>query len=106
MNDVVHHFIDSLVIVYLYDISSSSVSWEDHITHLKKVLKALNKHQLMANFKKCDYTRQYLVYLGYVIDGECKIDPTKMEAIIKKPTSTNVTEIRSFFGLQNIFGIL
>jgi hypothetical protein len=39
------------------------------------------------------------VYLGYVIGGgELKIDPTKMEAIIKWPVPTNVTEVRSFVG--------
>jgi hypothetical protein len=37
------------------------------------------------------------VYLGYVIGGwELKIDPAKMEAIIKWPVPTNVTEVRSF----------
>jgi hypothetical protein len=39
------------------------------------------------------------VYLGYVIGGgELKIDPTNMEAIMKWPIPTNVTEVRSFFG--------
>jgi hypothetical protein len=39
------------------------------------------------------------VYLGYVIGGgELKIDPTKMEAIMKWPVPTNVTEVRSFVG--------
>jgi hypothetical protein len=39
------------------------------------------------------------VYLGYVIGGgELKIDPTKMEAIMKWSIPTNVTEVRSFVG--------
>jgi hypothetical protein len=39
------------------------------------------------------------VYLWYVIGGgELKIDPTKMEAIIKWLVPTNVIEVRSFFG--------
>jgi hypothetical protein len=38
-----------------------------------------------------------LVYLGYMIDGEeLKIDPKKMEAIIKWPVPTNVTKFRIF----------
>ena len=37
------------------------------------------------------------MYLGYVIDGgELKIDPSKMDAIIKWPVPTNVFEVKSF----------
>jgi len=39
------------------------------------------------------------VNLGYVIDGgELKIDPAKMEAIIKWLVPTNVTKVRIFLG--------
>jgi hypothetical protein len=39
------------------------------------------------------------VYLGYVIGGgELKIDPMKMEAIVKKKNITNVIRIRIFLG--------
>jgi len=37
--------------------------------------------------------------LGYVIGGgELKIDPSKMEAIMKWPVPANVYEVRSFIG--------
>jgi hypothetical protein len=37
------------------------------------------------------------VYLGYVIGGgKIKIDPTKMEVILKWPVPTNINEVRSF----------
>jgi hypothetical protein len=39
------------------------------------------------------------VYLGHVISGgELKIDPKKMEAIIKWLVPTNFIEVRSFVG--------
>jgi hypothetical protein len=39
------------------------------------------------------------VYLGYVIGGgELKIDPAKMEAIMKWPVPINVIEVSSFVG--------
>jgi hypothetical protein len=39
------------------------------------------------------------VYLGYVIEGrEIKIDPAKMEVIMKWPIPTNVIEVRNFWG--------
>jgi hypothetical protein len=64
-----------------------------------QVLETLKKHYLLANLKKCESTRQSLVYLWYMIDGgELKIDPAKMEVIIKWPIPTNDIEVMRFVG--------
>jgi hypothetical protein len=66
------------------------ITWEEHISHLI---------QLLTNLNKCEFSRQSLVYLGYVIGGEeLKIDPANIEAIMKWPVPTNFTEVTSFFG--------
>jgi len=63
------------------------------------VLETLKKHQLLENLKNCEFAQQPLVHLGYVIGGgELKIDPSKMEAIMKWPMPTNVFEVRSSIG--------
>jgi hypothetical protein len=42
------------------------------------------------------------VYLGYLVGGgDLKIDPVKMEAIIKWLVSTIVNEVRSFVGEEH-----
>jgi hypothetical protein len=39
------------------------------------------------------------VYLGHVISGgELKVDPAKIDAILRWSTPTNFTEVRSFVG--------
>jgi len=97
MNDVLCPFIDSFVIVYLDDILVYSATWEEHISHLTQALETLKKHQLLANLKECEFPKQSLVYLGYVIGGgELKINPSNIEAIMKWSVPTNVTEVRSF----------
>jgi hypothetical protein len=64
-----------------------------------QVLETLKKHQLLANLKKCEFSQDSLVYLGYVIGGgELKIDPMNMEAILKWPVPTNVTKVDLCFG--------
>jgi hypothetical protein len=98
MNDILLPYQDSFVIVYLDDITVYSATWEEHISHLIQVLETLKKHQLLANLNKCKFSRQYLVYLGYVIGGgELKIDLAKMEAIMKWLVPTNVTKVSIFF---------
>jgi hypothetical protein len=42
MNDLLHYFIDSFVIVYLDDILIFNYSWKEHISHVTQVLETLN----------------------------------------------------------------
>lgn len=52
---------------------------------------------MLANLKKCEFSKKYLAYLGYVIgEVERKIDLAKMEAIMKWSMPNNVSEARSF----------
>jgi hypothetical protein len=99
MNDVLCPYLDSFVIFYLDDILVYSATWEEHISHFMQVLETLKKHQLLANLKKCEFAHKSLVYLGYVIGGgELKINPSKMDAIMKWPIPTIVTKVRIFVG--------
>jgi hypothetical protein len=100
MNDVFRPFIDDFVIVYLDDILIFSKSWEDHVKHVRKVLDVLKKEKLCLKMSKCEFGKTSLVYLGYIVGGgELKIDPSKVEAIMKWPKPNNVTEVRSFLGV-------
>lgn len=93
MNDVVHPFIESFVMIYLDYMLIFSTTWEEHVSHLKQVLEELKKHQLLETLNKIELAKQSFVYLPHVIGGgELKIDPVKIEAINKWTTPTNKDE--------------
>ena len=49
---------------------------------------------------KCEFEKTYLVYIGHIVgNGQLKIDPSKVEVIVKWPKPTNVTEVCSFVGV-------
>ena len=99
MDDVFHSYIDQFVIVYLDDILIFSSSWEVHIKHVKQVLEILQREKLYLKMSKCEFQKTSLVYLGYNVEGgQLKIDPTKVEVIVKWPRPQNVIEVRSFLG--------
>ena len=99
MNDVFHSYIDKFVIVYLDDILIFSSNWEEHNKHVKQVLEVLQREKLYLKMSKCEFGKTSLVYLGYIIGGgQLKIDPTKVEVIVKWPRPQNVTKDRSFLG--------
>lgn len=75
MNDVIRPFIDYVVFVHLDDILAYNHTLEDHLVHLKQVLQSLLKEN-MLKMSKCEFGKQYLVYLGHVNGGGyIKIDP-------------------------------
>jgi len=96
---ILHHFLYSFVIMHLDGMSVYSSTWEEHISHLMYVLDTLKKNQLLENLKKCEFSQQSLMYLGYVIGGwELKIDPMKMEVMFKCPNPTNAIKVMSIVG--------
>ena len=53
---------------------------------------------------KCEFFKQELTYLGYVVTKNgIQTDSKKAKAICKWPIPTNVTEVRSFLGFTNYY---
>ena len=77
-----------------------SLSWDDHVIHVKKVLDVLRKEKLYVKMSKYEFAKTSLVYLGYVVgNGQLKVDPAKVKCIVKWPKPSTVTEVRSFLGI-------
>ncbi|MEX5618453.1 hypothetical protein ABFV55_27645, partial [Pseudomonas syringae] len=69
------------------------------MVHVEKVFEVLHKGQLKLNGKKCEFGKEELIYLGFIVKGGTrKIDPRKVEVITNWPRPRTVTEIRSFLG--------
>ena len=85
---------------YLDDILVFSRTWDEHVCHVTKVLEVLKKEELYVKFSKCEFGKTSLAYFGHIIgNGQFKIDPSKVEVIVKWPKPTNVTEACSFLGV-------
>jgi hypothetical protein len=99
MNDVLRHFLDDCVIVYLDDILIFRKYREEHVRHVKQVLDVLKKENLFLKMSKCEFGKTSLVYLGHIVGGEeLKIDPSKVKLILDWSKPNNVTEVRRFLG--------
>ena len=86
-------------IIYLDDIIVFSKTLEEHVIRLRAVFEKLKQVGLKIKPSKCEFFRQELTYLGHVVSREgIQADPKKVEAILKWPIPTNVTEVRSFLG--------
>ena len=82
MNRVFIPYVDQFVVVFIDDILVYSKSMEEHVYHLRTVLKTLRENQIYAKFSKCDFWTESVSFLGHVVtkDG-IQVDPQKIEAI-------------------------
>ena len=104
MNRIFREYLDKFVVVFIDDILIYSETEEEHRDHLKIVLEKLRKEKLYAKFKKCEFWLKEVAFLGHIISGKgIQVDPQKIEAIMKWPQPTNITEIRSFLGLAGYY---
>ena len=85
---------------YLDDVVVFSMTWEEHLEHIRRVLGAINAAGLTLNLQKCEWAKQETRYLGYLLGrGEVRPQVDKVEAIRNSPRPRTKTQVRSFLGL-------
>lgn len=100
MNNILWPYLDKFAIVYLDDIVIYSKTKEEHLEHVKKVLKALSDHRLYAKPSKCIIGVKSLEFCGHVVgNGVVKPVSSKVKIIDEWPIPKTVHEVRQFLGL-------
>lgn len=83
MNDVFRSLLRKSVLVFFDDILVYIKTEELHKQHLEEVLSLLQRHQLYANRKKCQFGSKKIEYLGHVISAEgVAADEEKIRAMV------------------------
>jgi len=86
------------------DIIVPSKDEEEGLEKLKRVFKVAEEYGLEINFKKCQFLKRKIEYLGYIIEnGTIKPSPSKTNAIKNYPKPMTVIQVQSFLGLTSYF---
>lgn len=102
MEHILRPVLGRFVFVYLDDIIIFSETYDEHVRHLKEVFRLLRDAGLRINWEKCQFLQPYVEYLGHVVgQGEIRVIPKKVEAVLNLPPPTRRKEVRSFLGLVN-----
>ena len=56
--------------MYIDDILIFSSTEEEHLKHIEQVLKILWEHKLYAKLKKCEFFKDQVEYLGYIVSAK------------------------------------
>ncbi|GJX46079.1 putative nucleotidyltransferase, ribonuclease H [Tanacetum coccineum] len=104
MNRAYRPYLDKFVIVFIDDILIYSNTRDEHVEHLRLVLKPLRKEKLYAKFSKCEFWLREVQFLGHVINGNgIHVDPSKIEAVKTWKVPRTPTEVCSFLGLAGYY---
>lgn len=92
------------VIVYIDDILIYSETYTEHVKQVKAVLQPLIQHQLYAKLEKCEFHKQTISFLGYVISaGGVAMEEGKVRAVVDWPLPQTLKELQRFLGFANFY---
>ena len=92
------------VAVYIDDVLIFSRTLEEHLEHLRKVIRRLQKAGLKLKPIKCKFIREEVEYLGHLITPHrLKPNPKLVESVQQFPTPVNLKSLRQFLGLSSYY---
>ena len=104
INEVYREHLDIFIIAYLNDILIFSKEYDEHIEHVRKVLKKIENAKLQLKLKKCEFHVQETEFLGHwITTNGIQMDKHKIKAIQDWPELKNIKEIQQFAGLVNYY---
>ena len=105
MNEIFHNMSD-VCIVYIDDlmIFMSMDNQEEHDRIVLEVLRCLCDNDLFVKPEKCRFRATEVDFLGMIVSRDgIKMDPEKVNAILKWPEPTNVKQVCAFLSLGNFY---
>ncbi|MBW0529458.1 hypothetical protein O181_069173 [Austropuccinia psidii MF-1] len=96
--------LEGWMVVYFDEIIIYSVTWEDHVQYIDRVLSKCTPINLKISLKKCDFGQQELLALGHKVSGiSLAIDQNKIAAVLQKPVPRNIKYMQYFLGFASYY---
>ena len=95
MNDIFSDLLDVCIIIHLDDILIYSKDMTQHKEHIKEVLWHVRKNGLFVAIPKCEFYKESVKYLGFVLstDGLCMAQD-KVQTILDWPEPRKVKDVQ------------
>lgn len=104
VDSLFHHKYGEKIFAYCDDLLIATSTFEEHLDILRDVCESLDRAGLTVNFDKCEFCKEELRYLGYIVGSEgLRTDPTKLDCIKNFPRPTTAKQLRAFIGLCSYY---
>lgn len=89
---------------YVDDLVVKGTNFTECVSNLRAVLERLAEYNVRANVNKCQFFKESVEYLGHIISEKgIEPSPCNVEAIIKAPVPSTVTQLKSYLGMINYY---
>ena len=96
--------VDKVIVPYVDDIIIPTQTEAEGLKKLSLVLNIAAMYGLEINWKKCQFLKKTVEYLGHIVtDSNVFSSTEKVQAVQKFPVPTNVKQLQGFLGLTNYF---
>eukprot|EP00794_Sanderia_malayensis_P011483 gene11483-12680_t len=106
MEDILRDLRDKYVIPYLDDIIIFSKTFDEHVTHVRSILRRLREHGIKLKRRKCELFQKQVRFLGRIISEDgYKMDENNVWAVtslLEKEPKT-VGDLRKMLGLLSYY---
>lgn len=102
----IHEVLQGLDFCFVYqdDILIASVDEQEHLVHLRTILKRLNDYGIVINLQKCLFGQTEIQFLGLHINQHgTKPIESRVSNILTYPLPKTITELKRFLGMINFF---
>ncbi|XP_076656370.1 uncharacterized protein LOC143361015 [Halictus rubicundus] len=87
---------------YLDDIIIATSTFEEHLSWLSRIFRRIKSAGLIVNPEKCEFCREEVRYLGFVVSREgLKVDSEKVAPVLSFPVPRNIRQLRRFLGMAS-----
>ena len=97
---------DDVCIPYLDDVIVFSTSFEEHVCHLRRVLRRLREHGVKLKPKKCKLFQKEVVFLGHIVSAAgYKFDSSGIKPLqhLQESQPKTVQEVLKLMGFLNYY---
>lgn len=92
------------VTLFVDDICVTGRDDAEHLRNLEALFKRCVECGVKLSLPKCDFFKDEIEYLGNIITAKGhRPDPKKIAAVIDAPIPENLTQLRSFLGMVNVY---
>ena len=96
LTEYAHNYIDGILI--------HSKSFDEHLIHIEKVLKAFQIENIKLKLSKCSFVKREVKYLGHKLSHNQVIPLNdNLESIMRFPTPKTVKNVQQFLGKINFY---
>lgn len=92
----------SFTTAYVDDLLVFSKDFDEHMQHLEELLQRLREAGMTVKLRKSLFLRTEVPFVGHVLTAEgVKLDPKRIEALVKYERPKSIKELRGFLGAVN-----